>query len=194
MASTLTIPLPRDGLWTLDVYHALPDDLPRSVDLVDGVLRVNAAPSPLHNLIGHRLINAIEEFAPAEWRVIGEVDVLLNPDPEEPTEVAPDLVIFSRSHDPRTRPIRAADVVLVGEVVSPGSKRKDRHDYPPRYAAAGIPFYWRVETPVTSDAVHVHAYALRDGSYVLQGEFSGHLTVEQPFPMSFSLDAIADWG
>lgn len=50
----------------------------------------------------------------------------------------------------------AHDVILAVEVVSPGTRRTDRFLKPREYAAAEIPFYWRVE----QDPVHVYAYRL----------------------------------
>ena len=38
-----------------------------------------------------------------------------------------------------------ADAVLLGEIVSPGNRRKDIIDRPKQYAAAGVPFFMRVE-------------------------------------------------
>ncbi|MDG4796646.1 Uma2 family endonuclease [Micromonospora sp. WMMD1082] len=54
--------------------------------------------------------------------------------------------------------LRPADVVLAVEVVSPGTRRVDRFAKPGEYAAAGIPFYWRIE----QDPVHLYAYRLGD--------------------------------
>ena len=44
------------------------------------------------------------------------------------------------------------------EIVSPGTRRFDRFAKPGEYAAAGIPFYWRIE----QDPVHVYAYRIGD--------------------------------
>ena len=38
-----------------------------------------------------------------------------------------------------------ADAVLLGEIVSPGNRRKDIIDRPREYAAAGVPFFLRVD-------------------------------------------------
>ncbi|MGK5518006.1 Uma2 family endonuclease [Micromonospora sp. URMC 107] len=50
------------------------------------------------------------------------------------------------------------DVILAVEVVSPGTRRTDRFAKPGEYAAAGIPFYWRIE----QDPVHLYAYRRGD--------------------------------
>ncbi|MFE9183460.1 Uma2 family endonuclease [Micromonospora haikouensis] len=54
--------------------------------------------------------------------------------------------------------LQPEDVVLAVEVASPGTRRIDRFAKPAEYAAAGIPFYWRIE----QDPVHVYAYRLSD--------------------------------
>ncbi|MBQ1050269.1 Uma2 family endonuclease [Micromonospora sp. C51] len=68
-------------------------------------------------------------------------------------------VLLCRAGLPADRSrLRPADVVLAVEVVSPGTRRVDRFAKPGEYAAAGIPFSWRVE----QDPVHVYAYRLGD--------------------------------
>ncbi|MBO2449083.1 Uma2 family endonuclease [Actinomadura barringtoniae] len=52
--------------------------------------------------------------------------------------MAPGIVVYSSDHDPYERPIPAALVSLVIEVVSPSTKRKDRRTQPALYADAGI--------------------------------------------------------
>lgn len=186
----LTIPIPRDGRWTLDAYHALPEELPVPVDLVDGALRIMPKPTPLHNEIAFRLAVLIDQHVPDAWRVVPDVDVLLSDDEEAPTEVAPDVVVCSADHDRLTRPVPSTLVLLVAEVVSPGSTRKDRVEYPWRYAAAGIPYYWRIETPATSDELRISTYILHGDQYVPDGEFTTELEVSEPFPMAFAVDSL----
>lgn len=45
--------------------------------------------------------------------------------------------------------VPVAKLVLVVEVVSPGSRSVDRVHKPAEFAAAKVPYYWRVETELT---------------------------------------------
>ncbi len=55
---------------------------------------------------------------------------------------------------------------MIVEVVSAHSRRTDRFAKPGEYAEAGIGIYWRVET---EPVVALHAFVLRDGTYVPAG-------------------------
>jgi Uma2 family endonuclease len=194
MSTPLSLPLPRPSgqTWTRAEYEALPEDLPARVSLIHGELVVNPRPLPIHQRIAWRLTALVEGFAPPEWQVNLDVDVLLDDDAEEPTELAPDIVIYSAEHDPYTRPIPAELVTLTAEVVSPSTKRKDRRTHPALYAEAGIRHYWRVETAQTAPAFAIYTYELDDtaGAYVATGVHHDRLTVTTPFAIDADLKPV----
>ncbi|WP_312880421.1 Uma2 family endonuclease [Actinokineospora xionganensis] len=76
-------------------------------------------------------------------------------------------------------------VLVVGEFVSPSSKRRDRIDKPKMCAEAGIPFYLRVE--INQFDAHVELLKLDGGRYVSHANALGGMTFESeiPFPMKF---------
>ncbi len=51
------------------------------------------------------------------------------------------------------------------------------------HAAAGIPFYWRVETPMTSDGLRIVTHRLVRETYMRTGDFTHVLKVDEPFPI-----------
>nr|WP_051807957.1 Uma2 family endonuclease [Actinoplanes subtropicus] len=56
----------------------------------------------------------------------------------------PDFAVLHRSGRGQiTMPI--SDALLLGEIVSPGSGKKDLIDRPREYAAAGVPFFMRAD-------------------------------------------------
>ncbi len=86
------------------------------------------------------------------------------------------------------------DVVLAVEVVSPGIRRTDRFAKPGEYAAAGIPFYWRVE----QDPVHLYAYRRRDRigpggerQYELVADSAELIELAEPFDIKLPIAEIA---
>jgi Uma2 family endonuclease len=104
----------------------------------------------------------------------------------------PDLAVLpSPAPDQRPGPIPPSDVLLVVEVVSPGSVTTDRITKPAQYATAGIPAYWRVET---SPEVSLTAYepALGARVYSEVGTWSRGQTahLRAPFPVDVVLDEL----
>lgn len=79
----------------------------------------------------------------------------------------------------------ASRVVAVAvEVVSPSSRAMDRVLKPAKYAAAGIPGYWRVE----SDPISLTAYTLRDGRYAELGSWGAGDIAEIAEPFTVRID------
>jgi Uma2 family endonuclease len=79
------------------------------------------------------------------------------------------------------------EVVLVVEVVSPHTRARDRLGKPAEYAAAGIPFYWRVE----QNPIHIYAYRLAPGGiYELAADTSDVLELDDPFPLKLAVAEI----
>jgi Uma2 family endonuclease len=190
----LTLPLPSGDTWTRADYEALPEDLPVRVSLVHGALVVNPRHPPIHQRIARRLATRLENAAPTAWQVDTDVDVLLDDDEIEAVEIAPDIVVYSASHDPYERPIPANLVALVVEVVSPSTKRKDRRAHPALYAEAGIRHLWRVETDQTAPAFAIYTYELDDATahYVATGVHHDRITVTSPFALDIELKAVRE--
>jgi Uma2 family endonuclease len=71
-------------------------------------------------------------------------------------------------------------VVLAVEIVSPTSQSMDRVMKPALYAAAGIPFYWRIET---DGEIVVHAYRLDPvgEAYQSVGVFADKILLAEPW-------------
>ncbi|MEU7972698.1 Uma2 family endonuclease [Micromonospora sp. NPDC049089] len=139
--------------YTLEDLLTLPDDAPR-VELVDGVIQVTPSPTLGHQDISLLLAHWLLQHAPADLRVVQAVGVGLSPN----TSRQPDVLLRRAGVAPSRSTLRPEDVVLAVEIVSPGTRRIDRFAKPGEYAAAGIPFYWRIE----QDPVHVYAYRIGD--------------------------------
>ena len=85
------------------------------------------------------------------------------------------------------------EVLLVVEVVSPATRRRDRFDKPAGYAAVGISHYWRVE----QDPVRIYAYRLGDRpgasgerEYALVAQTADLLELDAPFPVKLPISEI----
>lgn len=149
---------------TLHEYLTLPEDT--RAEIIDGVLRPMVRSNKRAREVQRRLANLIESRMPRQLRVSEEEVVVLKPDP--PSSRIPDLSVFRGGTDPagRTNHTPAADVLLVVEIVSPGSQTADRYEKPGEYARSGIPAFWRVEL---DPDIAVHVYNLFDGVYRDEG-------------------------
>lgn len=134
------------------------------------------------------------------WRVHTETKIFLR-ETGKSDFVTPDFLVQRCLPEPY-QDVRADDVLLVGEVLSPSNTRADMEAKKARYAAAGIPWYWEVAlAPETSAIAVARAYALetapgelppgvrplRPANYLLAGEWipedSDSITIDFPFPI-----------
>lgn len=177
--------------WTLDEVMALPEDGLR-YELIDGVLIVNPPPVPRHQSVSlelYALLRAAAKAAGAPVRILEGVGVRM----PDGNLLIPDLVVVTTDAKGLSQPLIApGDVDLAVEVVSPGSRRRDRSVKPYMYAEAGIPHYWRVETdnyrgrtkelPVV---VRHELVGLAEYQVVETVGAGESLRVDDPFPLSF---------
>jgi Uma2 family endonuclease len=77
-------------------------------------------------------------------------------------------------------------VMIAVEVVSPGTKRRDRWEKPAEYAAAGVTHFWRIE----QSPVHVFAHDLVGGRYELVADSETELVLSAPFEIKLPIREI----
>ncbi|SCG58662.1 Uma2 family endonuclease [Micromonospora zamorensis] len=174
--------------YTLEDLLTLPDDAPR-VELVDGVIQVTPSPTLGHQDISLLLAHWLLQHVPADLRVVQAVGVGLSSN----TSRQPDVLLRRAGGSSSRSSLRPADVVLAVEIVSPGTRRIDRFAKPGEYAAAGIPFYWRIE----QDPVHVYAYRIGDRvgpggerQYELVADGADVIELAEPFDIKLPIAEI----
>jgi Uma2 family endonuclease len=168
---------PRPGGWTLADVRALPEKC--RVEVLDGALIATPGVPPIHQRVMRRLAANLEVSLPPQWQLEVDVDVLLAEDPLD--YLAPDIVVFDADLPLTTRPIPAAAILPVVEVVSRGSRREDRGSKPLAYAEAGIPHFWRLESTAGGAlAPEMHTHALLSGTrdYTVTGVHTGRLVTD----------------
>ncbi|MFI9537767.1 Uma2 family endonuclease [Nocardia fusca] len=200
---------------TWEELERLPEELADQIELWDGrVVWVRRGPRE-HQKFTRRLVNEIERCArecmstrPERcWEVESETNVFLGATGKSDF-LTPDFLVHRCI--PPYQDVRAADTVLVGEVLSPSNTQSDIEAKKSRYAAAGILWYWEVTLrPDISAIATIRAYGLETGvatlpegvrplhrsDYRLVGEWMqtdpAGVSFGYPFPIDIGWSALA---
>ncbi|BEL11288.1 Uma2 family endonuclease [Actinoplanes sichuanensis] len=158
--------------FTLEDILDLPDDAPR-VELRDGVMILVPSPTIGHQTIGNLLWLWFRQHAPEQFLAATAVGVAIS----ARDSFEPDVVLLRQPIVNSHHYFLPDQVEIAVEIVSPGTKRRDRMEKPPGYEAAGIRHFWRIE----QDPLHVFAYDLVGGRYELVGDSDTELVLSAPF-------------
>lgn len=138
------MPAVPSSITTLDEFFALPEDNSRRHELLDGVYVVSPNPTLRHQhavmVLYHRLLPAFASNPQLLLYPVGG-DIVLG----ARTVVEPDLFVIPR---PPSLDVHWRDLalpLLVIEVLSPGTARRDRGIKRRSYQQAGVPEYWIVD-------------------------------------------------
>ncbi len=166
-------------------YDSWSDEQCAGIEIVDGMVVVSPNASRRHNRLVKILTVALETPARPDWNADFDVDVRLQDVPL--TNRRPDVVVY-RADTLDVTPSRPEHVLLVAEVVSPGSETTDRIVKAEQYAKAGIAYYWRVEQPAAGVPVtHTHVLDPAGGIYRPTDVFTGVIDAAAPFPVRIDL-------
>jgi Uma2 family endonuclease len=172
--------LERDDL-TIDDLTDLPDNL--HYELIEGRLILTPHAKSIHNVIGRRAAEAIEEFAPRGFTADQEQCIRRN----RRNELQPDVMALRISGADRS-PVLPESVVLVVEVISPSSKIRDRQEKLALYAELGIPHYWIIDP--LADRVTLAEFRLEPSGYRRLLETDQEVTLEEPWKIRLDLPAL----
>ncbi|MFC7274093.1 Uma2 family endonuclease [Paractinoplanes rhizophilus] len=167
--------------YTVEDVFKLPDDAPR-VELVDGVLLVVPSPTGGHQRINVRLVAWLERNLPESFESLLAVGVAV----DYRNTLEPDAVILRSPVDLDHHFYTPDQVVVAIEIVSPGTKRRDRLEKPQLYAETGVPHYWRIE----QNPVHIFGYDLVKGRYELVADSADEFVLSAPFDLRLPIREI----
>ena len=182
------------SLLTVAEYLALGETEHGYDELVEGRVVMSPGPAPDHNQAAFRAAAQLQPQLPPDLEVLLDLDVNLELAPPDAPGFTrrPDLLVVRRSARDRVRReggiIRAGEVVVVAEFVSPGSRRTDHVAKRADYADAGIPYYWIVDLDEPVSLVACHQAG--ELGYVDGGGVTGVFTTTEPFPVRLDLDAL----
>ena len=188
MAAEMVTPAWMHQQITAAQYESWSAEQCAGIEIVDGMVVVSPSASKRHNRLARILANALDAAGAPDWNADTDFDVRLQDVPL--TNRRPDVVLY-RADTLDVAPTRPEHVLLVVEIVSPGSETTDRHTKPDQYARAGISFYWRVEQTAAGAPV-TYTYVLDPATRAYrEGEvFTGVVKVSAPFPMEIDLGSV----
>ncbi|WP_328408446.1 Uma2 family endonuclease [Nocardia sp. NBC_00403] len=182
-------------LITEEGYDILPEDVQRQIEVVDGHVIFCRSGSFQHNNVARRLANSVEQARPAEpcTGVVTDFEmhyVRSRPGSPRFSFRRPDVALH-RCID-EDRKLTTADVLLVAEVVSPGSEYTDTVDKRAEYAHDGIPIYLVVHLDAERRVKIIQEYRLdwASQSYRLAETHQDVLRLSEPFPVEIFFSAL----
>ena len=149
-------------------------------ELLDGCVVVSPPATFRHEDVGGAVFAQLWSAAPPELAVLGSSFGFFY---EDPSYVMPDITVARRA-DCEERGTTVAPLLVV-EVLSPSTRRRDLLGKRSIYAQAGVPSYWLVDPEEPALTV----LTLEDGSYVETAAVRGgdELVVQVPFPVTVRL-------
>ncbi|MGH8877679.1 MAG: Uma2 family endonuclease [Stackebrandtia sp.] len=154
------------GPWTIEEFEALPPEV--SVELHEGKLILTPSATFGHMRAGRRVGMKVDVYCGSDGNCVRKPDVLVLVDPEDGRPIPPD------------------NLLLVGEIVSPGSK-DEWGDKMADYADAGIPWYLIVQEVGEGFRAELH-HLEEPGRYELVASAGPGEELRVPKPFDGSID------
>jgi Uma2 family endonuclease len=171
-----------DEPWTAQLaLDLLPETNGPKVEVLSGSVIVTPHAGIDHQSVERELPYVLHRAArKAGFWVYPEINVLSGDD-----LFIPDIVVLRSSGGGRTT-VPIAEAVLLGEIVSPGNRRKDVIDRPREYAAVGVPFFLRVD--LRNRVPTMALFELVDGEYRPLAAAAAGSTFAMREPFEFAID------
>jgi Uma2 family endonuclease len=185
---------PQSRLLTVAEYLEIGEIEPGYSELVEGRLLMSPSPTFRPSRAGSKLWASLDAQLPAGCVAVADIDVDLQLGPPDGpgTVRRPDVVVMTRTAphriDREGGVLRASDVLLAVEILSPGSRRMDHVMKRAEYADAGIPHYWILDPEEPTSLVACHLAG--EFGYVDASAVTGVFRTAEPFPVEIDLDAL----
>jgi Uma2 family endonuclease len=135
-------PLPERTMWTIADVEALPADGNR-YEILHGELLVTPLPSARHQRIAARLSLLVMQWCRANtgWTVLAPGGVWVS----ETNWFEPDLAVYAAPEEADLHWREMPTPLLVVEILSRSTARRDRHRKRPAYLANGVGEVWLID-------------------------------------------------
>ncbi len=171
-----------EGPWTLDDVLALPEDNSQRIELVDGMLYVSPLGTAAHQRLVFEAAYTLRGACPEEFEATIELNVQFDGD----RLFIPDFTVLKK-RGAKGLTVPAADVLLIGEVISRSTKVNDLVVKRQMYAEAGVSYYLIIEPAKGVPEATLFELG-QEGKYVeIAKSENGVLTIERPFPVTIEL-------
>lgn len=172
----------RDEPWTAQLaLDLLPETNGPKVEVLSGSVVVTPHAGIDHQSVERELPYLLHRAARrAGLWVYPEINVVSGKD-----LFIPDLAVLRSSGGGRSA-VAIDQAVLLGEIVSPGNRRKDVIDRPREYAAAGVPFFLRVD--LRNRVPTIALFELTEGQYQPVSAAAAGSTFTMTKPFAFAVD------
>ena len=179
------LPVPPPGGFTAADLPRLIEAVDARFELLDGEVLMMAPATHWHDEVVKLLWYVLRQVAPRSVVIATEKGIDLGH-----TVPEPDVLVVSRAAVRSDSLVfQPSDVHLAVEVVSPGTRTKDRTLRPAQYASAGIKCFWRVENE--DDAMVVYTFELLpEGIYAPTGVFHSRIKLDRPFEMDVEIPEV----
>jgi Uma2 family endonuclease len=190
----IALPHPPAHLLTVAEYAQLGETTTGYTELQEGNLILSPSSSPCHMIASGRLLLQVQSQLSDDLCAVQEVDIDLELVPADQPGVVrrPDLVVVDYKAIDRVERdgglLRAGDVLIVVEIVSPDSRRLDHVVKRHEYADVGVGHYWIVDLdePVTLLDCHLAGPL----GHADSGSIVGTFTTTAPCPIHLELDQL----
>lgn len=162
--STLTRPKAR-RLWTYDEMVAELPETNLPTELWDGEIVMSPTPTPSHQKVVFRLARLLEDFVKVKQAgtvLVSPLDVVLSPH----RVVQPDLFFISKARSDIIQDRIRGVPELAVEVISQGTRKRDRVEKKALYEQFGISEFWIVDP----ESRLIEVFALVKGAYQLHSK------------------------
>jgi Uma2 family endonuclease len=171
-----------EGPWTLEDVLELPEDNSQRIELVDGMLYVSPLGTAVHQRLVFEASYSLRGACPEEFETTIELNVQFDGD----RLFIPDFTVL-KHRDAKGLTVPAADVLLIGEVISRSTKVNDLVLKRQMYAEARIPYYLIIDPAEDVPRATLFEFSEEDGYVEISRSENGVLRVERPFPVTIEL-------
>jgi len=168
--------------WTYQDYLIFSGD--KRYEIIEGERYVVPSPNTIHQMISRRLEEILSRYV--YGNNLGEIfyapyDVVLHKE----GVVQPDIIFVSKERRKiiTKQNIKGSPDLLI-EILSPGTKKKDRIEKKKMYAGSGVKEYWIVDP----DSQTIEVMVLEESGYTIIGKYNKKQNLVSPMFKELSIN------